>query len=68
MKKLLAIIIAAIMVLSFAGCGNSTAEFEELLISEKWVSIHSGGKMDFKNRKFESRRRHGQKPMPPPAY
>ena len=54
MKNFLAIILVVIMIFSFAGCGNSTAEFEELLISEKRVSIHSGGKMDFKNRKFES--------------
>lgn len=42
MKKLLAILLTAIIILSFAGCGNSTAELEELLVSEKWVDIYSG--------------------------
>ncbi|MBQ5328707.1 MAG: hypothetical protein J6J15_05970 [Oscillospiraceae bacterium] len=40
MKKFLAILLAAITVLSFVGCGNSTAELEELLVSEKWVSMY----------------------------
>lgn len=40
MKKFLAFILAMIMVLSFAGCGKSTAELEELLVSEKWVSVY----------------------------
>lgn len=40
MKKLLAFLLAAIMALSFAGCGNNTAELEELLVSEKWVSVY----------------------------
>jgi len=39
MKKILAILLATIMVLSFVGCGNSTAELEELLVSEKWVCV-----------------------------
>ena len=40
MKKLLAVLLAVITVLSFVGCGNSTAELEELLVSEKWICVY----------------------------
>ena len=40
MKKLFAFLMAMIIVLSFASCGNSTAELEELLVSEKWVCVY----------------------------
>ena len=42
MKKLLAILFAAIMVLRFAGCGNSEEKMKEILYSEKWIDVYEG--------------------------
>ena len=42
MKKVLAVILAAVMLLSFASCGGEAAgkvNLEELLVAEKWVNV-----------------------------
>ena len=65
MKKLLAVLLAAIMILSFAGCGNSTAELEKLLVSEKWVCVYDSSHVQefYSNKAGEIANAHSSGPI-----
>lgn len=43
MKKFLTILLAAIMISSFAGCENKEEKMKEILYSEEWIDIYGGG-------------------------